>query len=182
MGLSTSDKIIITNKDQITKIEINLNQKVYSPYLKVEQFSTSSIITNATIEFSVNNSWIINNNILIISMLRYNNNWIKLKTEVINQTATQILYKAYTNGFSYFAIAGETELLICNNGETSCSGDLIELCENNNRRIKETCEHRLYQTTITCNLEPVIDQICNNGETKNFMIRFLYINIVKSNN
>jgi len=184
-GSVTSDKIIVTNKEPITRIEINLNQRVSSPSLKVEQLTTppipkpngiiykyfnltktnfnNSIIKNATIEFNVNGSWIINNNILNVFMVKYENGWVKLKTEITDQTANQVHYKSPVDGFSYFAIIGETELPVCNEGETRCSGNNLESCLNNEWTTIETCEHGCNSTSLTCNPE-------SSGETLNYLI------------
>ncbi|MFH1472705.1 MAG: PGF-pre-PGF domain-containing protein, partial [Nanoarchaeota archaeon] len=40
-------------------------------------------------------------------LARYENGWNKLKTDLLNSTATVNYYRAYTNAFSYFAIVGE---------------------------------------------------------------------------
>lgn len=67
----------------------------------------NSNIDNATIEFKVNASWILSNNISNVSLARYNNAWVRLPTTLVNATAEYKMYKAYASGFSYFAIVGE---------------------------------------------------------------------------
>ncbi|MBU4451212.1 MAG: PGF-pre-PGF domain-containing protein, partial [Nanoarchaeota archaeon] len=67
----------------------------------------NSQIDNATIDFKVNKSWILSNNFTRIWLAHYDNGWNKLRTNLLNSTATVNYYRAYTNAFSYFAIIGE---------------------------------------------------------------------------
>ncbi len=72
-------------------------------------FNNSDIET-ATIEFEVNLSWISENGINNVYLARYENgsgSWKKLRTELVNSTQFSNSYKAYTDGFSDFAIVGE---------------------------------------------------------------------------
>jgi len=67
----------------------------------------NSDIANATIEFKVNTSWITKESITQVYLARYSTGWTKLRTELVNSTGTYTAYRAYTTGFSYFAILGE---------------------------------------------------------------------------
>ena len=180
----TSNKITVENKGAIIKIEINLNKSVISPSLKVEQISTipiqkpkgtvyqyfnitkrnfnNSIIKNATIEFKVNNSWIKENEIKNIYLAKYENGWIKLKTELINKTENYTYYRSETDSFSYFAIIGEKEILICEEGKKRCSNNNLEQCINNSWKLIETCNYGCNETALKCNPKPT-EKICEEG-------------------
>ncbi len=84
--------------------------QVYRQYLNITKDSFSdSDIENATIEFKVSKSWIELNKPAEIYLARYNNGWQKLRTELIGSTSEYNIYRAYTPGFSYFAVVGENE-------------------------------------------------------------------------
>lgn len=127
---STATTKSITATPAGMKIIVNLKQELSSPSITAAQISSipvsapsepvyqyinitknnfnNSQIENATIEFNVNKSWFIKNNITSVYLARYENGWNKLKTELINSTSAYNSYRAYTNSFSYFAIIGET--------------------------------------------------------------------------
>jgi len=185
----TSNKITVENKGAIIKIEINLNKSVISPSLKVEQISTikiqkpkgiiyqyfnitkrnfnNSIIKNSTIEFRVNNSWIKENGIKSVYLEKYENGWIKLDTKVINKTENYTYYRSETDSFSYFAIVGEKEILICKEGEKRCSDNNLEQCINNKWQIVESCEYGCNETTLKCNPKQIeTERVCEEGRRR----------------
>jgi len=186
---STSNKIVVENKGAIIKIEIYLNKSVSNPSLKVEQISTikiqkpkgtvyqyfnmtkrnfnNSIIKNSTIEFRVNNSWIKENGIKSVYLAKYENGWIKLKTELINKTENYTYYRSETNSFSYFAIVGEKEIKICEEGKKRCSNNNLEQCINNSWQLIETCNYGCNETNLTCNPKPT-EKICEEGTKRCF--------------
>lgn len=128
-GISTSKSLTITPNDVLTKITVNLKTGVSNPSLAVVKLASvpvaapaekvyqymnitksnfnDSNIENATIEFKVNKSWIDANGFNSVSLSRYENGWKKLKTDLITSGTIANTYKAYTSGFSYFAIVGE---------------------------------------------------------------------------
>ncbi|MEA3343387.1 MAG: LamG-like jellyroll fold domain-containing protein [archaeon] len=182
-----SNKVTVTNKEPITRIEVNLNKSVTSPSLKVEALTTvtipkpagivyryikmtksnfdNSIIEDATIEFRVNDSWVENNEIVEVYMAKYENRWVKLKPELINKTENYTYYRVYTDSFSYFAIVGEKEEIICEAGEKRCSGSNLEECMNNIWIAMESCEYGCDPATLACNPEPteIPGKICGEG-------------------
>ncbi|MBU4245745.1 MAG: PGF-pre-PGF domain-containing protein [Nanoarchaeota archaeon] len=81
--------------------------KVYQ-YLEISKNNfNNSDIDEALIEFTVNKSWIVSNNITSIYLSRYDNGWIALNTQLVNSTEKYTTYSAQTPGFSYFAIIGK---------------------------------------------------------------------------
>jgi PGF-pre-PGF domain-containing protein len=70
---------------------------------------TDDDISNMTITFSVNKSWIISNNIneSTIILQRYTTQWERLTTVKTNESDSEISFEAQSTGFSYFAITGE---------------------------------------------------------------------------
>lgn len=123
--------ITATSGDAAEKITVNLNTQISGASVSVAKLTgvpasipsitettyqylnitktnfNNSQISNVSIDFKVSKSWIEENNITNISLARYENGWSKLKTELVNSTSDFNSYRAYTNGFSYFAIVGE---------------------------------------------------------------------------
>ncbi|MCG2723686.1 PGF-pre-PGF domain-containing protein, partial [archaeon] len=126
---SLTKSMSVTPQEPLTKITINLKTRVYNPAISATKITAISVqapsepvyqymnitknnfnnsqIENATIDFKVNKSWILSNNFTRIWLARYDNGWNKLKTELLNSTATTNYYRAYADAFSYFAIIGE---------------------------------------------------------------------------
>jgi PGF-pre-PGF domain-containing protein len=100
----------------ITKLEgkpANVIHEIRGKVYKYMEINIENLanenISNATIEFEVNKSWIRENNIdkNTISLNRYRNGWEKLRTRLITENESYIIYEAETPGFSVFAISGE---------------------------------------------------------------------------
>jgi PGF-pre-PGF domain-containing protein len=128
---SKAQTITTTSNEATEKITVNLNAPMSGASVTIARMESSPVnvapaadavyqylnitknnfnnsqIKNASIDFKVSKSWIIENNITSVSLARYENGWKRLKTEMINQTASQYIYRAYTDGFYYFAIVGE---------------------------------------------------------------------------
>ena len=130
-GDDTSLKAItITPNEIITKISVALKTEILGPSLTVSKLSSSSVgaasgrvyhyfeistvnitdsnIENTTIEFKVNNSWIVNNNVDqdSITLNRYTTQWTALPTTKKSNDGNYAYYFAETPGFSLFAITG----------------------------------------------------------------------------
>jgi PGF-pre-PGF domain-containing protein len=71
---------------------------------------TDDDISNITITFSINKSWMISNNIneSTIILQRYATQWERLITIKTNESDSEISFEAQSTGFSYFAITGES--------------------------------------------------------------------------
>ncbi len=117
--------------DVVLKLSVNFNSKLTAPYIRATKlfevpvdapqnsvyhyinitkakFNDSDIL-NATLEFKVNKSWILKNNISKVYLLRYADGWAKLDTELIESANEYNRYVAHPTGFSYFAIVGEKQ-------------------------------------------------------------------------
>ncbi len=82
-------------------------QQVYQYLNIIEKSFTNADIDSATVEFRVSKSWIADNDVTRIVLLRYDNGWNELATELTNSTDEYNIYTAHTDAFSYLAIAGE---------------------------------------------------------------------------
>jgi PGF-pre-PGF domain-containing protein len=122
------------NKTEITRVVINANSTIRTAEITVEQLEkplnitnvsgipycyfnvtttnlTDTNMTNATIEFKVNKTWINERNMdeATITLNRYsdmNNNWSALPTSKIEEDTTSLYFASETPGFSLFAISG----------------------------------------------------------------------------
>lgn len=111
-------------------------------------FNNSDIET-AAIDFSVAKSWIALNDINAsgVYLARYgggyggrydgDNAWVALPTALANNTAEYLLYKAYSSGFSYFAISGKKKAEI---GGVSGWGAAVQDFQNRNASKNEETE------------------------------------------
>ncbi|MCG2723551.1 PGF-pre-PGF domain-containing protein, partial [archaeon] len=120
-GSTTTKTITVLPKNDIEKVVVNLKSALSGASVTVAKVETvpvsapkepvyqyinitkknfnNSQINNATIDFKVNKSWILQNNFTMIWLARYENGWNKLKTDLLNSTATVNYYRAYTNAF-----------------------------------------------------------------------------------
>lgn len=122
-------------KTDITMIIINANNTIRNAEVTIQQIEkpanvtnvsgipyryfnvtttnlTAMDITNATIEFKVNKTWINESNIdeTTIKLNRYsdiNNNWSVLPTSKVEEDNASLYFESETQGFSLFAISGE---------------------------------------------------------------------------
>jgi PGF-pre-PGF domain-containing protein len=117
---SAISQISLTVRNSVENVRINVRKiaslpsvipeldRVYS-YIAIDKENiTDDDINGTTFVFSVNKSWIEENNISAISLNRYTTEWERLPTEKINETGSEISFQAESPGFSYFAITGET--------------------------------------------------------------------------
>ncbi len=76
-------------------------------------FAYPQNIKSATINFKIDKEWLEKNNIAAssIKLMRYSNMWNDLPTRQIESTEKEIHYQADTEGFTFFAITGETSAL-----------------------------------------------------------------------
>jgi hypothetical protein len=80
--------------------------KYFNVVVGTSGYGSSSKLENAYIIFNVPDEWLKNNNARSVKLMKFkNNSWIDLKTETISPGT----YKAYSPGFSGFAIVGITE-------------------------------------------------------------------------
>ncbi len=128
-GNTTSNSVTLTGSGTLIKASVTLKAALSNPSITSTELSSvpvdtpsdivyqyleitktnfeNSDIQNATIEFKVNKSWIDDNNISTVYLARYDSSWVKLTTDIKSTDSNYNTYLAYTDGFSYFAIAGE---------------------------------------------------------------------------
>ena len=78
-------------------------------YIYSQKKETSTAINQTNIEFYVPNSWMLENNIekTSIKLLRFHEIWQELPTSYLRLENSNHYYSASSEGFSYFAIAGQ---------------------------------------------------------------------------
>ena len=88
----------------------NISGKVFK-YMEINAVNlVDENISEAKIQFPVNKSWIIRNNInrATVALNRYHNNvWERLQTREISEDSDYVYYEAISAGFTTFAITGE---------------------------------------------------------------------------
>ena len=79
-------------------------------YFKV-RYDKDSNVENASLDFRVNTSWLVDNNISrdTVRMYRYTTAWDELDTEFIKEDDNWAYFRAKTPGFSYFSIGGKRD-------------------------------------------------------------------------
>ncbi|MFH1294603.1 MAG: DUF2341 domain-containing protein [Candidatus Aenigmatarchaeota archaeon] len=87
-------------------------------------------IESAELEFSVDKEWLAENNMTAgdIVLMRYNQEWQELPTNIIKQDENYAYYNAETPGFSLFVIAARKASAICGDGiceENDCQEDCL---------------------------------------------------------
>lgn len=127
-GFSSQIKSITVNPNGI-KLRVNFESALSNPYVTVTILSNipvsapenfvfqylnitkrnfnNSDIKNATIDFRVEKSRILRNNVTNIYLEHYDGAWSRLRTELIESAPEYNTYRAYAASFSYFAIVGE---------------------------------------------------------------------------
>ena len=120
------EELEFTAANNLTDVKINVKMLTEKPegvtvppgeiyiYLDIESNVNESDITNLTIKFKVEKTWIQNNSIdrSSVKLVRYHNNtWEELSTQITGEDETYIYYVAQTTGLSTFAVAG-TEIPI----------------------------------------------------------------------
>lgn len=116
--------ILIAAKNKLTNIEITVTKldskpssvsditigKIYQ-YFNIDKVNFSNTDLNSvTISIQVTKKWIADNNIdeNKVVLYRYNNAWEKLVTTKTSQDSTNVYYEGASEGFSVFAITGES--------------------------------------------------------------------------
>jgi PGF-pre-PGF domain-containing protein len=105
------------------EVSVAKSGKVYR-YMRIETKNLNENIDNAKIEFSVNESWMLQNglNRANIGLFRYNEqnrNWEELQTQYKSSSGGMEIFEATTTGFSYFAIG---EKVVAASGEDTGTG------------------------------------------------------------
>lgn len=115
-GILDNASITVKNIQEIDGLNVtNITDLCYAYYNITAENITGLNITNATIFFKVNRSWIASNDIneSSIRMCRYEDgNWTYLLTSKIGEDNESLYFSANTPGFSIFAITGSKDLVL----------------------------------------------------------------------
>jgi PGF-pre-PGF domain-containing protein len=121
------NKVEITVEQEVSDIKVSVESLDARPssvtipegelfnYLEI---STKNLldqdIEDAEISFIIDEDWIEDNDINLDSILlqRYNSGWEQLATEYIKKSGSNYYFNSETDGFSYFAITGEENIII----------------------------------------------------------------------
>ena len=113
-------------------------QRVYN-YIEVNHTNiANSNVRSANITFEVRKPWLRENriNATTVSLSRYDMNWTRLKTAVVNESADSVYYEAESPGLSIFAIVGEQLLQYTGSScvplDRRCVGKTLQECDMNN--------------------------------------------------
>ncbi len=102
-----SEEIVIRKAESVEK-ELS---KIVKDYIEIETTKLADEdIENVTIEFKVEKTWLIENELSKENVALYRlegDEWKKLDTEVVSEDDNYVYYKAISPGLSLFAIAGE---------------------------------------------------------------------------
>jgi len=133
--------VTVTKQDgKPADVEQDVEGKKYR-YMDIEEEGINeSGIETSVVRFSVNTSWIQENNIdpNRVFLNRYaNGQWNRLSTDKMVETSSKVVYEAETPGFSYFAVSSDEQ-----------------------QEQQETEQNDSEQTSSTCG-----DGICASGET-----------------
>jgi len=138
------------------------------------QINTSNItdenLEYAKLAFRVKKEWVNNNSIdtSLVYLNRYTNAWIKLNTELVNESSNYFNFESDSPGFSYFAITGEvyTPPQICTPNSRRCSGSNLQKCSADGYSwdTLETCQHGCDPSALTCKQEIALG--CDPGSTR----------------
>ncbi|MEE8401166.1 MAG: PGF-pre-PGF domain-containing protein, partial [Candidatus Hydrothermarchaeaceae archaeon] len=100
-------KLSITGYDKKPSSGLkDLDARAYR-YFKVS-YDKNSYIESAKFMFSVNTSWLRDNDIdpFKFAIYRYTDNWEELESKILDEYGGKIYYEATTPGFSYFSLGG----------------------------------------------------------------------------
>jgi len=95
-------------------------------------WATSNTISDPKVTFSVDKSWISENNInpASVKLLRYTTQWTELETTKTGEDAGKIYYSAETPGFSPFAITAQVAEGTVSSGTVSSDAAVAETAAN----------------------------------------------------
>jgi len=112
--------LVLTAKQAIYSSTLSITDFDTKPYYSMEEpkaavytyfnvkYNKDNYVENAIIDFRVNTSWLVNNDIRLdtVRMYRYTTAWKELDTTFIKEDGTWSYFRADTPGFSYFSITG----------------------------------------------------------------------------
>jgi PGF-pre-PGF domain-containing protein len=108
-GLVTAKFELLKGRPKITTSDVpGIVYRYFNAVVGTSGYGSSSRIENAYIVFNVPDEWLASNNVDSVKLMKNKNgSWIELETEKISPGT----FKAYTLGFSGFAIVGKSSTL-----------------------------------------------------------------------
>lgn len=175
-GIIKTNKVTATSNESIFRVTVNLTIRVSRPKMTITRITALPVvkalgvvyeyyeinktnfenenIDNALIEFKANKSWVTRNDIdpSKVHLYRYNETWLGLTTQLMNETTDQYFYQAETPGFSYFAITG----FVCSPDEKRCLDNKLQKCDSEGISWIdiENCTYDCNATILECNPAP----------------------------
>ena len=155
----------------VTKVDIVQTEAglpIGQPYqaFRIDTITSDSSISNATINFKVNKTWLSSKNGVFNDVSLYrkptaSTQWFHLATTLVNNDSNYYYFSSLSPGFSTFAIfLGKYE---CQQGDKRCLDNGVQLCLSNST----------WAVADKCNFG------CDNGECKEISLSFiLYISII----
>ncbi|MFC2143846.1 NosD domain-containing protein [Candidatus Aenigmatarchaeota archaeon] len=149
-------------------IQHEVSGKVYQYVQIAKNNLDDDNIESPQINFRVSKEWINANSINknTIFLYRYDQAWDRLTTKILDEDLENIYYRAYTPGFSYFAISGEQIAVSCSPGERRCDEIELQECntEGNDWILIEECGIGCDSEAMSC--VSAVDQMCAPGEKR----------------
>ena len=199
-------KIIVKlNKENPTNAKLS---KAYSFFTINHTDLNESELKSITMVFEVNKSWLSTTTASAndVFLLRYENDqWAKMPTQLLEESAKTYIYKATVPGLSYYAIAliipqkqlplpkeenkstnlppkpklPETQVANkCKENAKRCVGNEIEICKNGHWQILKICKYGCNQKTLECLTPRAPNQSRSNNKNKVVVAAILILIVV----
>ncbi|UCD07609.1 MAG: right-handed parallel beta-helix repeat-containing protein [Candidatus Aenigmatarchaeota archaeon] len=135
-------------------------------YFTINTSISDDQISSAYVHFSVERSWIEDNNIDpedVVLWRYHNNNWEYTETDIEGSDSEYYYYVSLIPGFSLFVITYQE--LACIPDSRRCSDDEVQRCKSDGSvwQTIETCEYGCDNESISCKPR---EGICEPGETR----------------
>lgn len=153
-GITSLKLLVATLKKTPTDMK-NMTNKAYKYMEIIKEGITDTDITNITVEFRVEKTWLLANSVneANIALFRYSTSskaWSMLSTIKTSTDGNYIYYKAATPGFSYFAIADKNAPIATTTTQSAATTTATAL---------------LTSTTLVAAVAGCGNGICDSGET-----------------
>ena len=199
-------KIIVRlNKENPTGVKLS---DVYSFFTINHTDLNESELKSITLLFEVNKSWLSTTTATAndVYLLRYENGqWVKIPTQLIEESARTYIYKATVPGLSYYAIAliipqkqaplpkeenksinlppkptpPKTQVANkCKENAKRCVGNDIEICKNGHWQILKICRYGCNSKTLECIKPKATNQSRSNNKNKEVVAAILVLIVV----
>ena len=139
---SVSDAAVTVSQIPPAQIQISSTSgQVYQSFQILTTGINDTDISNVSIGFQVNNSWMSSNNLdpANISLYRNTNGtWIPLPTNLTSQDSQYYYFTAISPGFSNYTVLAQQ--IECNNGDTRCLLNDSQVCSSNVWILSQHCQ------------------------------------------